>query len=124
MSFEEWCEEFASHLGDRDDAKWMKEDIFAQATWVMLNKKIDKLEKQLEETESALKFYGNENYYFLKERNIDMNQTTAIFKQDYAEGTELSQPNIKTIKVYDCSAKIKTDQGKRAREYFKNKGEK
>lgn len=54
MSFEEWCEEFASHLGDRDDAKWMREEIFAKATWMMLNKKINKLEKQLKEADRLI----------------------------------------------------------------------
>lgn len=64
----------------------------------------------------ALDFYGDEKLYYQSSVSIDMNQTTAILKEKYRHSHDITKPNIVTSIEYECSAKIKVDQGKRARE--------
>ena len=61
---------------------------------IVLNERIDELEKQLEEAEEALRFYGDVMNY-----------------------TDVGMLNLRTCITGDSSV-----GGKRAREYFKNKG--
>lgn len=64
----------------------------------------------------ALEFYGSQNLYFKRKEKIDLNKTTAIFKGKYRENNDITKPNIYESEVYECAARLKLDQGKRARQ--------
>lgn len=74
------------------------------------------VEKKIKILTEALDFYGDEKLYYQRPFEIDLNQTSAVLKEDYRENNDLTKPNIFKSINYECSAKIKMDQGKRARE--------
>lgn len=80
------------------------------------NNSIKILEEKVRILTEALDFYGDEKLYFQRPFEIDLNQTSAVLKEDYRENNDLTKPNIFKSINYECSAKIKMDQGKRARE--------
>ena len=80
------------------------------------NNSIKILEEKVRILTEALDFYGDEKLYYKREVETDMNKTSAIFKEDYVKNNDLTKPNMFTSVSYECSARIKVDQGKRARE--------
>lgn len=67
---------------------------------------------RIERLERALGFYAEERHWFQYEETVNLQQTTAVFKTDKPE--EL--PTDWKVQRHECSARMKMDQGKRARE--------
>lgn len=66
----------------------------------------------LDQTREALEWYGSKEHYFMKDVEVNMRHTTAAFHVD----DPLSLPEKAQMRSYECSARFKADQGKRARE--------
>lgn len=64
---------------------------------------------------TALEFYADKDKYFTREEEVDLNETTAVFKSAYRENADLTHPNIQKFQTFDCSARLKADQGETAR---------
>lgn len=76
------------------------------------NQEIVQLKADLATAVDALAFYGDKQLYFMKDSVVNLQQTTAIFKVD--DPSKL--PTEFKSKIFECSARLKVDQGKRARE--------
>lgn len=87
-------------------------------------KENEQLRSKLRTAIDALSFYGDKKLYYTKEIEVDMNQTTAMLKDEYRKNNpDISKPNILKSQSYECSAKIKLDQGSRASDAIKEIGE-
>jgi hypothetical protein len=60
----------------------------------------------------ALEFYGDEKKYFYREDVLNLQETTAVLKVPNPMGL----PTDLKVQTAECSAKIKADGGRRARE--------
>ncbi len=72
----------------------------------------------MKKLEKALEFYADESKWFMKEREVNLRHTTAIFHVDKPEDL----PTEFRSKSYECTAILKIDQGKTAREALKEAG--
>lgn len=71
--------------------------------------------------DDGLGFYGKDKLYFTRDIETDLNKTTAVLKEEYRKrNPDVSKPNMFKSKSYECSARIKVDQGKRARKTLKH----
>lgn len=70
----------------------------------------------LKKIKEALEFYGNPERYFQRTEYLNLKHTTAVLHTDKPE--ELSE-DFET-KVFDCSASIKVNQGKKARDVLED----
>lgn len=61
---------------------------------------------------SGLEFYGDDEKYFMRKSKINLQETTAVFKVE--DPSKL--PTDYESNVFDCSARLKVDQGKTAKE--------
>ena len=89
-----------------------------------LNQENESLKKQLEKAEKALKFYADEDKYFVRTKIIDP-QKDIIFASRYDEEKGESVPvDLKEpfeSKSFEVTARLKVDQGKTAQTYFAEK---
>lgn len=74
-------------------------------------------EALLLEVAEDLKLYANPKHYSSKKSQVDIHQSSATMKESYLKSSpELSKPRLIDALEYDCSMRIKSDQGQRARE--------
>jgi hypothetical protein len=77
-----------------------------------LTAELASLKAQLAVATQALEFYADEKKWFMRDEVTNLQQTTAIFHTDKPE--EL--PTEFKSRSYQCTARLKVDQGKTARD--------
>ena len=87
----------------------------------------DRLAKENQVMREALEFYADENKYFF--RTIAIDPKSIVFPSKYNEETgeceavDVSEMSPHFTEAYECTARLKIDQGKTAREALKKLGE-
>lgn len=75
---------------------------------------IARLKGELTAAREVIEFYGDKNKYFTRKRIVNLQETTAVFK--VKDPSKL--PTDYELETFECSVRLKVDQGKTAREFL------
>ena len=112
MTYEEWYKS-DPWLSREGSALGAGSDYSAKTAWNQQQKEIDRLEEQLgkaECKETGLGYYADKNNW---SRQYDTQNCTLLDEDDWSDAENMFAHGLK---------KGQTHSGKRAREYFENKG--